>query len=78
MLSRDSIKYNDYIIIGVILYNKDLKKFVQLNWVFFIMKTVPFFDTILASGSLNVAPNKRYTKEMEKITHIMKAGNTLK
>lgn len=65
-------------VMGVILYNKDLQKSVQFNWVFFIMNTVPFFDTILASGSLTVAANKRYIKEMETVTHIMKAGNTSK
>lgn len=65
-------------VIGVILYNKDLQKFVQLNWVFLIMNTVPFFDTILASDSLTVAANKRYIKEMETVTHTMKAGNTSK
>lgn len=64
-------------VIGVILYNKDLQKSVQLNF-FFIMNTVPFFDTILASDSLTVAANKRYIKEMETVTHIMKAGNTSK
>lgn len=64
-------------VIGVILYNKDLQKSVQLNF-FFIMNTVPFFDTILSSDSLTVAANKRYIKEMETVTHIMKAGNTLK
>lgn len=63
-------------VIGVILYNKDLQKFVQLNWVFLIMNTVPFFDTILASDSLTVAANKRYINEMETATHTMKAGNT--
>lgn len=42
------------------------------------MKTVPFFDTILALDNLTVAANKRYTKQMETVTHIMKAGNTLK
>lgn len=63
-------------VIGVILYNKDLQKFVQLNWVFLIMNT--FFDTILASDSLTVAANKRYINEMETATHTMKAGNTSK
>lgn len=65
-------------VIGFILYNKDLQKSVQLNWFFFKMNTVPFFDTVLASDSLTVAANKRYIKEMETVTHIMKAGNTSK
>lgn len=65
-------------VIGVILYNKDLQKFVQLNWVFFNNEHSTILDTILASDSLTVAANKRYINEMETTTHTMKAGNTSK
>lgn len=66
-------------VIGVILYNKKIIEICPVKLVFFlIMNTVPFFDTILASDSLTVAANKRYIKEMETVTHTMKAGNTSK
>lgn len=51
---------------------------VCLGFGFFIIKTIPFFDTILASDNLTVAANKHYTKEMETVAHNVKAGNTSK